>query len=141
MAKRTIKINIKLPTGVTASDDLVEKATEAANRVISQSVGEFIEAQKIVKELKKKGIHMDVEEVLARKTDTYSGPQAVGKKAVKTTGARKRVVLNNAQRKSLIKDLKAGAKIVESAEKYGVSTATVMNIKTSANLTKKRPTA
>jgi len=41
MAKRTIKINIKLPTGIVASKELVEQATSAAQSAVQGAVKEL----------------------------------------------------------------------------------------------------
>ncbi|PXA03860.1 hypothetical protein DDZ13_09465 [Coraliomargarita sinensis] len=133
MAKRTIKINIKLPAGVTADNELVAKATKAANDAVSDAIGDLVETQKLAKSLAEKGIHISARELLKHKKG-----KPAPKKASKTTGTRKRVVLSNAKRKQLIADLKAGVTIKGAAEKYGVSGATVMNIKTKAGLTNKR---
>lgn len=133
MAKRTIKINIKLPTGVTANEELVAKATKAANEAVSDAVGDLAEAQNLAKSLAAKGIQISAEELMQRKSGK-AGPKAAAKKK----GTRKRVVLSDAKRKNLIADLKADMKIKDAEKKYGVSGATVMNIKTQAGLTKKR---
>lgn len=140
MAKRTIKINLKLPAGVAATKELTDKVTAAAQTVIDAAVGEVAEAQKLAKELKARGVTITAEELLNR-MEPKKGRGRPAKKAnaaTKTTGARKRVVLSPAQRKALIAELKAGAKISAAAKSYGISTATVMNIKTAAGLTKKR---
>lgn len=133
MAKRTIKINIKLPAGITANKELVEKATKGANDAVSDAVSELVEAQKLAKSLAAKGIQISAEELMSRK----SGKSRL-KPATKTGGTRKRVVLTKAKRKNLVADLKAGMKIKDAEKKYGVSSATVMNIKTEAGLTNKR---
>lgn len=133
MAKRTIKINIKLPTGVTASKELVEKVTKAANDAVSDAVGDLVETQKLADSLAAKGIHISAEELMKRKTGK-TGRKA----ATKKVGTRKRVVLSDAKRKDLITDLKADMKIKDAEKKYGISGATVMAIKTKAGLTKKR---
>ncbi len=120
---------------MTATKSLVDQATKAASDIVTAASSELIEAQKLAKEFAAKGINMTTEEILARKKKGGS------KKSTKKTarkGTRKRVVLSEAQRKKLVADLKAGMKVAEAAKKYGVSSATVMNIKTSAGLTKKR---
>ncbi|MEM8867594.1 MAG: hypothetical protein AAGC73_04945 [Verrucomicrobiota bacterium] len=139
MAKRTIKINIKLPSGVTATTELVQKATKAAKEVVDGSIKDLVEAQKLAKELASKGVQITADEILARKAPgAKKTKSAATKKAATDKNTRKRVVLTLAQRKSLIADLKTGAKLSVVSKKYGVSTATVMNIKTSAGLTKTR---
>ncbi|MEM1222903.1 MAG: hypothetical protein AAGH40_09090 [Verrucomicrobiota bacterium] len=139
MAKRTIKINIKLPAGIIATPELIKTATKAAEDVVNASASDLIEAQKLAKELVKKGVQITAEEILARKSVTRkkTGSKA-SKKSVTASSTRKRVVLEPAQRKALIAELKSGAKIAAAAKKFGISTATVMNIKTSAGLTKSR---
>ncbi|MFW6217773.1 MAG: hypothetical protein ACOC4K_02140 [Verrucomicrobiota bacterium] len=142
MAKRTIKINIKLPNGVTATKELVEIATNAAKSAIDSTVSELAEAQKVAEELANKGISITAEELLRRKSK--DGAKRGRKKAAKRTskkakaGARKRVVLTDAQREAMAEDLKGDMKINEAAKKYGVSAATVMNVKTAAGLTSPR---
>lgn len=133
MAKRTIKINIKLPTGVTATKELEAKAAKAANKAVSEALSDFVETQKLAETLAAQGIQISAEELMTRKVG-----KPARKSAAKKAGARKRVVLTDAKRQSLIEDLKADMKIKEAAQKYGVSGATVMNIKTDAGLTKKR---
>lgn len=140
MAKRTIKINIKLPTGVTATDELVKEATKAAKAVVDSLSGELAQAQKMARELAKQGFTVSADELLKSKSGK-SGKGGKGPKAaVKTPrkkSARTRVVLSDAQKAALADDLKKGMKINQAAGKYGVSPATVMNIKTAAGLTRK----
>lgn len=137
MAKRTIKINLKLPAGITATDSLINEATNAAKGVVESASSSVLEAQKIVKDMSKRGVNMTVEEVLARMGGTKTErPARKGAKKGAKKGARKRVVLTEAQRKSLIEDLKAGIKIKDAEKKYGVSQATVTNIKKAQGLTK-----
>ncbi len=135
MAKRTIKINIKLPTGVDATSELEAKAAAAAKAVVDAQAGAYIEAQKLAKELSAKGIKITADELIKRKT---AGKRTTSKKTATKKATRKRVVLTDAKRKSLITEIKGGAKTPALAAKYGVSTATVMNVKASAGLTKKR---
>lgn len=133
MAKRTIKINIKLPAGITASKELEAKATKAANDAVSDALNDLVETQKLADKLASEGIKISAEELMSRRIGKTGR-----KSAAKKTGARKRVVLTDAQRQQLADDLKAGMKIKEAAEKYGVSGATVSNIKTDVGLTSKR---
>ena len=113
MAKRTIKITIKLPTGVVATDELTEKATQAANDAISSIVGDLLEARKISEQLAAQGIEMTPEEVLNRKING-------GGSATSPRGTRRRVVLDEDMRQALIADLSEGAKIAESAKIWRV---------------------
>ena len=135
MAKRTIKINIKLPTGVSPTYSLINKATEAAKKVVDSASSDIIEAQKIVKDMSRRGIHMTVDEVLERKSESKRG-RGAPKKAAR--GSRKRIVLTDEQRQALAEDLRKGMKIKDAQSKYGVSQATVTNIKSAEGLTKKR---
>ncbi|MGC6455764.1 MAG: hypothetical protein ACON39_05970 [Coraliomargaritaceae bacterium] len=135
MAKRTIKLNIKLPAGVHATSKLEAKALAAAKAVIESEASVYQEAQKLAKQLSAKGIQITAEELIMRKT---SGKRSASKKASGKKAVRKRVVLSEAKRKTLISDIKKGEKTPALAAKYGVSTATVMNIKAAAGLTKKR---
>ena len=138
MAKRTIKINLKLPAGIVASKELEGKATKAAKEAIAACIEELAEAQKLANELASKGIQITAAELLTRKTTKKRAKGST--MALKSSGefTRKRVVLNDEQKAALIKNLKSGGKVAETAEKYGVSTATVMNLKTAAGLTKPR---
>ena len=136
MAKRTIKINIKLPAGVVATKELTTKATAAAQAVVESVSVELVEAQKLAKELAAKGLNFTAEELMSRKKKGRGRAKTTTAKAA--SGVRTRTVLSDEQRQQVAEDLKAGAKIAATAEKYGVSTATVMNIKTDAGLTKTR---
>lgn len=136
MAKRNIKINIKLPAGIVATKELVDQATNAAKNVVDAGLQDLIEASALAKELAKKGIQISAEELLERRSTKKK--TAPTKRTASSKGKRTRVVLDQAQKKALISDLKAGAKVAEAAAKYGVSTATIMNIKKAAGLTKKR---
>lgn len=133
MAKRTIKINIKLPAGITANKELIATATKAANDAVSGAIGDLVEAKKLAAELATKGIQISAEELISRRT-----AKAASGASAQKSGPRKRVVLSEAKRKELITDLKAGATVKDAAKKYGVSIGTVMSIKTQAGLTKKR---
>lgn len=133
MAKRTIKISIKLPSGLTANKELEDKATQAANAAVAEALEDLIETQKLADQLATQGIQISAEELISRKVRN-KGAKSVAKRS---TGPRKRVVLSDSARGKLIEDLKTGMKIREAAEKYGISTATVSGIKTKAGLTKK----
>lgn len=135
MAKRTIKINIKLPAGVTASPALEAKANAAALAAIKSATKDMVALQKIAKDLSSKGIAITAQELLARKKGS-SAKKAPAK--AKKGLTRKRVVLTAAQKKAMVAELKSGAKTAAMVKKYGVSIATVMNIKAAAKLTKKR---
>jgi Mor family transcriptional regulator len=135
MAKRTIKINIKLPAGVTATPALEAKANAAALTAIKSATKDMAALQKIAKELSSKGIEITPEELLARKKGSSAAKKSAPSKKVAT---RKRVVLTPAQKKALIVDLKAGSKTAALVKKYGVSVATIMNVKAAAKLTKRR---
>ena len=135
MAKRTIKLNIKLPSGVQATPQLEAKVTAAANAVVEAESGDYLEAQKLAKELAGKGITISAEELLKRKASKSSSGT---KKKTAKKATRKRTVLTDAKKKALVAEIKKGAKPPALAAKYGVSTATVMNIKAAAGLTKKR---
>ena len=140
MAKRTIKINIKLPAGIAATKELTDKTSAAAQSVIDAAVGELAEAQKLSKELKARGVTISAEELLNHMEPQKGRGRPTKKTSAKpeAEGARKRVVLSDAQRKALIAELKAGATVAAAAESYGISTATVMNIKKAAGIVKKR---
>lgn len=149
MAKRNIKITIKLPAGVVATKELSDLAKQAAEAAIESTVAELAEAQKLASELAEKGYNITAEEILTRrsakpaKRTAKKAPKAK-KKAKKTAskkkanGTRKRIVLNEDQRAELSNDLAGGMKIAEASAKYGISTATVMNHKKAAGLIKSR---
>ena len=133
MQKRTIKINIKLPSGMPATDSLIKDATNAAKKVVEEASSSVMEAQELAKELASRGIDISAGELLKRMSRTKT------KRAGKTFKTpRKRVVLSGTKRKALIADLKAAMTIKNAAKKYGIATATVMGIKSKAGLTKKR---
>ncbi len=133
MPKRTIKINLKLPSGVVATKDLVEKATKAAKDVVDSTVSDLAEARELARDLAKKGVHISAEELLDRKkTKARKSTGGPAKKAA----SRKRTVLSDAQKASLVEDLKKGMTINATAKKYGVSTATVTNLKSKSGLTR-----
>ncbi|MGB0290831.1 MAG: hypothetical protein ACPGC0_06540, partial [Opitutales bacterium] len=82
MAKRTIKINIKLPTGITATSELEAKATAAANDAVKTAVKDMLALQKISKDLSSKGFAITAQELLARRKNLGGRKPTV--KAVKT---------------------------------------------------------
>lgn len=135
MAKRTIKINLKLPAGVVATEELERKVTKAAKAVIDALSGELALAQKTARELSKQGFKLTAEDLLKSKVGkkVNSSSKTPAKKA-----ARKRVVLNDAQKAALVEDLKKGMKANAVAAKHGVSTATVNKLKTAVGLTRKK---
>lgn len=135
MAKRTIKINIKLPAGISASKELTDKATKAASDAVSEAIADLVETQKLSDSLAAKGIQISAEELMKHKVGEPGRKPAVKKEKA---GTRKRVVLSDTKRKNLIADLKAGMKIKDAEKKYGISGATVSNVKTKTGLTKKR---
>ena len=118
---------------MTVTDSLVNDVNQAAEKVVASASKKVVKAQKIVDDMAKKGVTMTIEEVMERMGGTTTKRAATGgaKK-----GARKRVVLTDEQRAALIEDLKAGIKIKDAENKYGVSQATVTNIKKSQGLTK-----
>ena len=73
MAKRTIKLNIKLPAGITATPELEAKANAAANAAIKTAVKDMV-ALKRSQAIYQKGIDITAQELLARRK------QAKGKK-------------------------------------------------------------
>lgn len=144
MAKRTIKINIKLPKGVIATRELTAKATKAANDAVAEASGALVEAQKLVDFMAKSGVRITVEEILTRKKGKASPSKKTARKATRKAaakGKRTRVVLNDAKKQALLAELKDGAKATATAKKYGVSNATVMKMKREAGLTKPRKKA
>lgn len=124
MAKRTIKLNIKLPAGINASEELEIIARDAANAAIAEAVREFVEVQKLAKNLSAQGIIISAEELLSKK---IKGPKInLGRTS---TGRRRRVVLSDTKRENVLADLDKGMKTAEAARKYGVSIATISNIR------------
>ncbi len=142
MPKRVIKVNVKLPKGFVATPEIEARVQAAANGAIEDLAAQLKAAEKIVADLEKKGIAISVEEILERQrqggTSKTPAAKKVTSKSKKASGRRSRTVLSDEQKQALITDLKAGLITRVVAEKYGVSTATVANIKTSAGLTKKR---
>jgi hypothetical protein len=119
--KRTIKLNIKLPAGVPATKVLTDKVISAAQAVIDLEAGEIAEARRLAKDLNARGVKITAEELLSRMTSKKGRgrPAKTVARSSVSKGTRKRVVLSEAQRKTLISQLKAGAKIGEVARSYG----------------------
>ena len=138
MPKRTIKITLKLPTGILASKELEQITTQAAQVALAAAIAELTEAQKLADELASKGIHITAAELLTLKTSKRGAKSSTMALKSNTATTRKRVVLSENQKADLVEDLKLGAKVAVAANKYGVSTATVMNLKSAAGLTKHR---
>ncbi len=153
MAKKYIKINIPLPAGVLATTQLTDLATQAAEAAIKSTVSALAKAQKIANDLAAKGVDISAEEIMDRTFElanaqsekkatrkaTAKGKKASTQKKASASGKRKRIVLDDEQRQALIDEMASGGlKVAQAAAKYGISTATVMNIKTAAGLTKKR---
>ncbi len=125
MSKKSMKITVKAPRGLKLNDPIVVKATQAAQAVID----EVSDLSETVKALQAKGINMTLSELLSRR----------GGSAQKSPASRsKRTVLTAAQKKEVAAALKSGATAAAVADQFGVSTATVNNIKRSAGLTKPR---
>lgn len=125
MANKSMKITVKAPRGLKSNDPIIDKATKAAQAVIDEAS----DLTDTIKALQSKGINMSLSELLSRRSGS-------GKKAAGGTG--KRTVLTSAQKKQVEARLKSGATAAAVATEFGVSTATVNNIKRSAGLTKPR---
>lgn len=138
MATKNLKITVKVPHGIKSTDAIVKEATKAAQEVINKS-GELLALQK---ELAAKGLNFTIEELEAHRAKGKPAAKrkttrkATAKKATKRKGKRK--ALTDADRKSIIEELKKGGTASATATKFGFSTATVNNIKRDAGLTKKR---
>lgn len=131
MAKSTVQIALKVPSGVKVPRSVLSQASKAAQGVIDSQI-EFVA---LSSELAAKGISISADELAKR-------ARRGGRPAPATsTGKRKRVVLTAAQRKSAIGDLKGGATIKSVAAKYGCSPQTVMSIKKGAGLVQKKKAA
>jgi len=120
-----MKITVKAPRGLKSNDPIVVKATKAAQAVIDEAS----DLTETVKALQAKGINMTLSDLLSLRNTS-------GKKASSSSG--KRTVLTPAQKKQVEARLKSGATAAAVATEFGVSTATVNNIKRSAGLTKPR---
>lgn len=125
MANKSIKLTVKAPRGLKSNDPIVAKATKAAQAVIDEAS----DLTETVKALQAKGINMTISDLLSLRNTS-------GKKASVSTG--KRTVLTAAQKKQVEARLKSGSTAAAVASEFGVSTATVNNIKRSAGLTKPR---
>jgi len=125
MANKSMKITVKAPRGLKSNDPIVVKATKAAQAVIDEAS----DLTETVKALQAKGINMTLSDLLSLRNTS-------GKKASSSSG--KRTVLTPAQKKQVEARLKSGATAAAVATEFGVSTATVNNIKRSAGLTKPR---
>lgn len=159
-----MKITVKAPRGTRPGDTVVKKAQAAAQAVMN----EYGPVYAAVADLGAEGISITVEELLKRRGEKAKGPRkkATRKKASRKKAARKkaaskkastkkvarkpkaapkkakrksrRTVLSAEQRQALTDRLKAGATAAKAAAEFGVSTATVNNIKRAAGLTKPR---
>lgn len=127
MANKSMKLTVKAPRGLKSNDPIVVKATKAAQAVIDEAS----DLTDTIKALQAKGINMTLSELLSRRS-----ADGTSKKAASGTG--KRTVLTSAQKKQVETRLKSGATAAVVASEFGVSTATVNNIKRSAGLTKPR---
>lgn len=125
MAKKIMKITVKAPRGLKSNDPIVVKATKAAQEVID----EVSDLTDTVKSLQAKGINMTLSELLSRRT---------GSSKKVSGGSGKRTVLTEDQKNQVVVSLKSGSTAAVVATEFGVSTATVNNIKRSAGLTKPR---
>lgn len=136
MAKSTVKISVKLPSGTKATRALIGEAKQAAQDVIDSQ----LQYVSIAQDLAAQGIAITADELAQRAT---GGKPAAKKKAAaagpgRKRRKRKRVVLTAAQRKSAVADLKKGATIKSVADTYGCSPQTIMGIKKGAGLVKKK---
>ena len=131
MAKSTVQIAVKVPSGVKVPRALLSQASKAAQGIIDSQI-QFVA---LSKELAAKGISISPDELAKRSSGAPAASPARG------TGKRKRVVLTDAQRKSAVKYLKGGATIKSVATKYGCSPQTVMSIKKDAGLVQKKKAA
>lgn len=133
MANKSMKITVKAPRGLKTNDPIVLKAQKAAQAVIDEAS----DLADTVKVLQSKGINMTLSELLSLRNTSgkkVATPTATGK----GKGKGKRTVLTPAQKSQVEARLKSGATANAVAKEFGVSSATVNNIKRSAGLTKPR---
>jgi len=152
----TTSIELKKPRGIELTKPIIDRAAAAAQSVVDE-FSRLAVAQQILKE---QGINLSLEEIVALADRPASKPvarKAAGrpkgakkakrakkavKKAVKSRrkGKKKskRVVLTAEQKAELVKTLKGGITAGAAAKQFGVSTATVNNIKKDAGLVKPR---
>ena len=137
------KITVKAPRGSKLDDGVVKKAQAAAQAVLDKFGGLY----KTVADLNAQGISITLEELLSRHGGKAKATRKARRKKIarkskttrkKSKGKERRTVLTAEQRKSLTEMLKAGATAGKVAVEFGVSPATVNNIKRAAGLTKSK---
>lgn len=128
--KQNLKLSVPLPAGVTATAELQSKAEAAVKKVISD-LGAYASHAAHFQAL---GYQVTAADLL--KLSRGKTPKAGGRKPGKV--GRSRVVLTDSQRSEITEMLRGGATARAAAEKYGVSSATVNNIKKEAGLVKGR---
>lgn len=162
---KSMNISVKAPRGTKPGDTVVKKAQAAAQAVmneygplyaavaglsargISITVEELLSRRgakstgprKAKATRKKAGRKKAARKKVARKTAAPKAAAPKTKAAPKKAKRKsRRTVLTTEQRQSLTDRLKAGATAAKAAAEFGVSTATVNNIKRAAGLTKPR---
>lgn len=127
--KQNLKLSIPLPAGVAVTAELQSKAEAAVKKVVNE-LGAYASHAAQFQAL---GYNVTATDLLklSRSKSTKGSPR-------KAKANRGRVVLNDDQRKEITALLKSGSTSRAAAEKYGISTATVNNIKKEAGLVKGR---
>lgn len=121
----TVTIPVKVLPGITLPADALNRAQVAAQAVVDAATSaQSLEA--LLQKLERKGFNVTPAQWAALQGDGTA------------RGGRTRVVLSAAQRKQVIKRCKEGATGAQIVQEFGISLATVNNIKKSEGLSKTR---
>ena len=123
----TVTIPVKVLPGITLPAEALNRAQVAAQAVVDAATSaQSLEA--LLQKLERKGFNVTPAQWAALQGDGTS------------RGGRTRIVLSAAQRKQVIKRCKEGATGAQIVQEFGISLATVNNIKKSEGLSKPRKT-
>lgn len=121
----TVTVPVKILPGITLPGEVLNRAQVAAQAVVDAATSEqALEA--LLQKLERKGFNVTPAQWAALQGDGTA------------RGGRTRIVLTPAQRKQVIKRCKEGATGAQIVQEFGVSLATVNNIKKTEGLSKPR---
>lgn len=121
----TVTIPVTIAPGITLQPSVLARAQVAAQAVIDQATSESAMAA-LLQQLEKKGFNVTPAQWAALQGTGNGRP------------LRSRIVLSPAQRKQVVKRVKEGATGAQLVQEFGISLATVNNIKKSEGLSKQR---
>lgn len=121
----TVTVPVKIQPGITLPGEVLNRAQIAAQAVVDAATSEqALEA--LLQKLERKGFNVTPAQWAALQGDGTN------------RGGRTRIVLTPAQRKQVIKRCKEGATGAQIVQEFGISLATVNNIKRTEGLSKTR---